>query len=162
MPLSFFDTCLVRVLSRNAATSSATITGDEKKPFTMSLNCNHENRSLFTTGRTPDRLTKHHHRLTYADSRTQDHARLHECRDRVKRTGRERTHRAPVYTGPWPARIVNSLKYSGTERPRKMEIPTMKMFRVMFIFANWSWEIPVPAVCNTTGTRSISLIYPAG
>ena len=46
------------------------------------------------------------------------------------------THRAPVWTGPWPARVVYSVKYWGTERPRKMEKPTMKMLRVMFMFAN--------------------------
>lgn len=58
------------------------------------------------------------------------------------------THRAPVWTGPCPARTVNSLKYSGTERPRKMETPIMKILRVMFMFANCSCEIPVPTAVN--------------
>lgn len=58
-----------------------------------------------------------------------------------------------MFTGPCPALSSNSLKYWGTEKPMKSANPTTNKFRVEFMFANCSCEIPVPAAHQKVQVR---------
>lgn len=55
------------------------------------------------------------------------------------------THPALVWAGPWSALIVNSLKYSGMDKPKKRDTPTINRFRIEFMLVNCKNDRPTEA-----------------
>lgn len=61
------------------------------------------------------------------------------------------THLALVWTGPKPLIAVYSLKYCGTDKPMKMEKPSMNFVRKLLRLQNWrKLRPPAPVDYNET------------
>jgi hypothetical protein len=56
-----------------------------------------------------------------------------------------RTHSAFVCAGPDRELVINREKYSGIDKPRKSETPTMKRLRIEFILVNCRKDKPTAA-----------------
>lgn len=57
----------------------------------------------------------------------------------------ELTHPAFVWAGAWWAIILYSLKYSGTDKPKNKDTPTIKRFLIEFMFVNCKKDSPTEA-----------------
>jgi len=55
------------------------------------------------------------------------------------------THPALVWVGPWRAFELYSLKYSGTENPKKRATPVIKRFLIEFMLVNCKNDSPTEA-----------------
>jgi hypothetical protein len=77
----------------------------------------------------------------------------HEGKGGEKNNGKKHTHLAWVSAGPWPAFAVYSVKYCGTETPKKRAIPNMNMVLIEFVFTNWRKETPVAAANVKQGAK---------